>query len=138
MRRGSTQGTRRCWAVVCLLAGLVPAGAQPDYGNRLGTNEADRVSYYASGPLVQQAAFVPALKRWYMPQEIAAEYRWQWEYTNYATDPYRRYFSPRAGRRLFLRPVRALFDQGLAGVRLAAAAADQLWGIGTAQTVRAL
>ena len=94
MRRGSTKGTHLWWAAVCLLAELVPAGAQPDYGNRLGTNETDRVSYYASGPLMQQEAFVPALKRWYMPQEIAPEYRWQWEYTNYARDPYRRYFSP--------------------------------------------
>lgn len=94
MRRDATKGPRIRWAVVCLLAGLTPASAQPDYGNRLGINEADRVSYYATGPLTQQAALVPALKRWYMPQEMAPEYRWQWEYTNYAQTPYRRYFSP--------------------------------------------
>ena len=29
-----------------------------------------------------------------MPQEIANEYRWQWDYTNYAKDKYRRYSSP--------------------------------------------
>ena len=94
MRRDATKGPRIGWAVVCLWAGLTPASAQPDYGNRLGINEADRVSYYATGPLTQQAALVPALKRWYMPQEMAPEYRWQWEYTNYAQTPYRRYFSP--------------------------------------------
>ena len=94
MRRDATKGPRIRWAVVCLLAGLTAASAQPDYGNRLGINEADRVSYYATGPLTQQAALVPALKRWYMPQEMAPEYRWQWEYTNYAQTPYRRYFSP--------------------------------------------
>lgn len=94
MRRDATKGPRNGWAVVCLLAGLTAASAQPDYGNRLGINEADRVSYYATGPLTQQAALVPALKRWYMPQEMAPEYRWQWEYTNYAQTPYRRYFSP--------------------------------------------
>ena len=94
MRRDATKGPRIRWAVVCLWAGLTAASAQPDYGNRLGINEADRVSYYATGPLTQQAALVPALKRWYMPQEMAPEYRWQWEYTNYAQTPYRRYFSP--------------------------------------------
>ena len=89
--------TRPCaavwWAVACLVVGVGLAGAQQDYGNRLGTNEPDRIAYYATSPGMQPAAFVPALKRWYMPQEIADEYRWQWAYTNYAKDPYRGYIS---------------------------------------------
>ena len=79
-----------CWVLLCLAASAVQVAAQ-DYGNRLGTNEQGLVSYYATGPSMQRAAFEPALKRWYLPQEIADEYRWQWEYTNYARENYRRY-----------------------------------------------
>jgi hypothetical protein len=81
------------WAGLCLIAGVGLASAQQDYGNRLGINEADRVSYYATGPGMQKSTFAPSLKRWYMPQEVADEYRWQWDYTNYAKDKYRRYSS---------------------------------------------
>ena len=82
------------WAAVCLMAGVTLVDAQQDYGNRLGINELDRVSYYATGPDMQKTTFAPSLKRWYMPQEIADEYRWQWDYTNYAKDKYRRYPTP--------------------------------------------
>ena len=41
-RRDLTMGTRMRWSAVCLLVGLAPVDAQPDYGNRLGTNEEDR------------------------------------------------------------------------------------------------
>ena len=82
-----------CWVLLCLAVSAVQVAAQ-DYGNRLGTNEQGLVSYYATGPSMQRAAFEPALKRWYLPQEIADEYRWQWEYTNYARENYRRYMSP--------------------------------------------
>ena len=89
MRRGTSFVTL---PLLWMAVWLAPAGAQ-DYGNRLGLNEMDRVSYYAGAPSMRGSAFVPALKRWYMPQEIAEEYRWQWQYTNYAREPYRRYFS---------------------------------------------
>ena len=37
-------------------------------------------------------ALDPAVKKWYVPQELYAEYQWkQWEYTNYARNRYRRY-----------------------------------------------
>ena len=37
-------------------------------------------------------ALDPTVMRWYMPQELFDEYgRRQWRYTNYATEPYRRY-----------------------------------------------
>ncbi|NKB67739.1 MAG: hypothetical protein GKR89_11810 [Candidatus Latescibacteria bacterium] len=97
-RRWSLLASARAggWAVLGMVLVLVltNAHAQQDYGNRLGTNEGDRVSYYATGPGMQQAAFAPALKRWYLPQEVANEYRWQWEYTNYARTAYRPYLSP--------------------------------------------
>ncbi len=97
-RRWSLLASARAggWAVLGMVLVLVltNAHAQQDYGNRLGTNEGDRVSYYATGPGMQQAAFAPALKRWYLPQEVANEYRWQCEYTNYARTAYRPYLSP--------------------------------------------
>ncbi len=82
-----------CLSALCLVFVSV-VGAQQDYGNRLGMNEQGRVSYYALGPSMQLESFVPALKRWYLPQEVAQEYRWQWEYTNYARSLYHRYISP--------------------------------------------
>ena len=37
-------------------------------------------------------ALDPAVRRWYVPQELYSEYHWrQWEYTNYARNPYERY-----------------------------------------------
>ena len=37
-------------------------------------------------------ALDPAVKKWYVPQELFLEYQWkQWEYTNYARDRYDRY-----------------------------------------------
>ena len=59
MRRGTTIIKRSLlWAALC----LAPAGAQ-DYGNRLGLNELDRVSYYASAPSMRGSSFMPSLKR---------------------------------------------------------------------------
>jgi hypothetical protein len=37
-------------------------------------------------------ALDPTVRRWYVPQELMAEYQWrQWEYSNYARTPYARY-----------------------------------------------
>jgi hypothetical protein len=37
-------------------------------------------------------ALDPAVKKWYVPQELFAEYAWkQWEYSNYARQHYERY-----------------------------------------------
>mgnify|MGYP004181404881 CR=1 FL=1 len=37
-------------------------------------------------------ALDPAIKKWYVPQELFNEYRWrQWEYSNYARRHYQRY-----------------------------------------------
>jgi hypothetical protein len=41
------------------------------------------------------AALDPAVRRWYVPQELVAEHHWrQWSATNYAREPYQRYVSP--------------------------------------------
>lgn len=54
----------------------------------------DRTVYYSVGPTLQMGAFYPSLKKWYLPQEVASESRWQWEYTNYARSYYLRYIEP--------------------------------------------
>ena len=47
-------------------------------------------------------ALDPTVMRWYMPQELFDEYgRRQWRYTNYATEPYRRYIRPQPGGHVF-------------------------------------
>ena len=66
-----------------------------DYGSRLGIRKAGAFSYEPQGPGVLTGALDPAMRKWYVPQELHNEYQWrQWEYTNYARDPYPRYVSP--------------------------------------------
>ncbi|MFH1570854.1 MAG: hypothetical protein ABIL09_22870 [Gemmatimonadota bacterium] len=88
MRRG--RFARGALAALVVLAAA--AGAQ-EYGARLGTvQRGGRVSFEPSGPGVLFDALDPVVRRWYVPQELYAEYRWkQWEYSNYARDPYQRY-----------------------------------------------
>ena len=81
-----------CWVA---LLWAVPLKAQrEDYGSRLGRIEAGQPIYYSSGTGLRMEAVYPSLQKWYLPQEIAGEYRRQWSYTNYARDPYRRYLDP--------------------------------------------
>jgi len=74
----------------CLLS---PAYSQPDYGTRLGVPRGEgETSYAPYGPGVLFDALDPAIKKWYVPQELYNEYRWrQWEYSNYARNLYQRY-----------------------------------------------
>jgi hypothetical protein len=66
--------------------------AQVDYGTRLGLRSQEEISYAPQGPGVLLGALDPAMRRWYVPQELYREYQWrQWEYTNYARNPYQRY-----------------------------------------------
>lgn len=72
-----------------LLAGAVSA---LDYGNRLGVQRGGRTTFEPEGAGVLFDAIDPAVKKWYIPQELFNEYRWrQWEYSNYARRPYQRY-----------------------------------------------
>ena len=95
MRRDDAGRWAPSLAVACLLLGLwpgEPARAQ-DYGVRLGTVvRGGEVSYEPTGPGVLIDALDPAVRKWYVPQELYNEYRWQqWEYTNYARSRYERY-----------------------------------------------
>ncbi|NKB69602.1 MAG: hypothetical protein GKR89_21235 [Candidatus Latescibacteria bacterium] len=73
-----------------LFAGAVQA---QNYGARLGTvQRGGKVSFEPRGPGVLFDALDPVVRKWYVPQELYAEYRWkQWDYSNYARDPYQRY-----------------------------------------------
>jgi len=65
-----------------------------DYGVRLGQRRGGSVSFEPRGPGVMFGALDPAIKKWYVPQELFNEYHWrQWEYSNYARQAYARYVS---------------------------------------------
>ena len=79
-------------AVVLGLVAMTDRGMAQDYGTRLGVQQGGEVSFAPYGPGVIFDALDPAIKKWYVPQELYNEYRWsQWEYTNYARDHYQRY-----------------------------------------------
>ena len=79
---------------LALTLGAESVTPQSDYGNRLGIRESGRATYYPAIPSLRVDAFVPSLKKWYLPQEIADHYRWRWEEgTNYASERYLRYQS---------------------------------------------
>ena len=66
--------------------------SQGSYGRRLGSQRGGDVSFEPRGPGVMFGALDPAVKKWYIPQELFNDYGWrQWEYTNYARDEFRRY-----------------------------------------------
>lgn len=66
--------------------------AQEDFGTRLGVRRGGEVGFEPYGPGVLFDALDPAVRKWYVPQELVNEYQWrQWEYTNYARDKYQNY-----------------------------------------------
>ena len=74
-------------ASVIVLLWLIAAGAASaqDYGSRLGVQRGGRSTFEPQGSGVLFDAIAPAVKKWYIPQELYNEYRWrQWEYSNYA------------------------------------------------------
>ena len=75
------------WILAALLVAALSAHAQ---GRRWGAD----ITYEPRGPGVLFDALDPTIKRWYVPQELFADYGWQqWQYTNYARDAYERYVS---------------------------------------------
>ena len=74
-------------ALALALMAISPAPGQ-DYGDRLGVQRGGAVSYEPRGPGVLFGALDPAVKKWYVPQELYVDYGWrQWEYSNYARTP---------------------------------------------------
>ena len=81
-------------ACVSLLFMLtLSAATAQDYGARLGTvQRGGKVTFEPTGPGVLFDALDPVVRKWYVPQELYAEYGWrQWEYGNYARDTYQRF-----------------------------------------------
>ena len=77
-----------------ILIGLLLSGPNyaQDYGGRLGTQRGGQVHFEPRGPGVLFGALDPAVKKWYVPQELFADYGWrQWQYSNYARESYQRY-----------------------------------------------
>ena len=82
---------RGFFLLLSLLLGVGGLEAQ-DYGARLGTQRGGEVSFEPRGPGVLFGALDPSVRKWYVPQELYNEYQWrQWEYSNYARQPYQRY-----------------------------------------------
>ena len=84
----------RIVAVAILLLGPIAeeVRAQEDFGARLGVRRGGVVGYDPVGPGVLFDPLDPAVKKWYVPQELFNEYQWrQQEYTNYARRHYQRY-----------------------------------------------
>ncbi len=82
----------RSGQVAALVVALAGAAGATDYGTRLGVRQGGELSFQPQGPGVLFDALDPALRRWYVPQELYNEYRWkQWEYSNYARSRYQRY-----------------------------------------------
>ena len=81
--------------IIFLLLGLFFAAegeGQLDYGRRLGLQQGAETLLVAQSPEIYLDALDPALRRWYVPQELFSEYPWrQWAYTNRAHEPYERY-----------------------------------------------
>ena len=80
-------------ACILLAAGfglcLETADGQVDYGGRLGQVQAGKRSFVPHGPTTLMEAVDPAVRKWYVPQELYSQSGfWQWETTNYAREPY--------------------------------------------------
>lgn len=79
----------------CIMMSVRDSGAQvQDYGSLLGMRRGGEITFEPIGPGVLFGALDPAVKKWYVPQELFREYQWrQWESTNYARGNYKRYVS---------------------------------------------
>lgn len=83
----------RTICAILLVSLFAVAGHAQTYGARLGTvQRGGKVSFEPTGPGVLFDALDPVVRKWYVPQELYAEYGWrQWEYNNYAREQYQRY-----------------------------------------------
>lgn len=78
--------------LVALLVGVRAEGQSPEQDRIAGMRRGGELTFEPMGPGVLFGALDPAIKKWYVPQELFREYHWkQWEYTNYARNHYERY-----------------------------------------------
>ena len=80
------------WPVLIALVAILEAPAADGQDRRFGNQRGAELSFEPRGPGVLFDALDPALKKWYVPQELYVDYGFrQWEYSNYARDLYQRY-----------------------------------------------
>jgi hypothetical protein len=91
--RGIAAAAIVCFTLSAVLVFDAPSEAQDVDPQRIkGMRRGGELTFEPTGPGVLFGALDPAVKKWYVPQELFHEYRWkQWEYTNYARDLYDRY-----------------------------------------------
>ena len=91
--RGINLATIVCSLLSSTLAFDTDAQAQDvDPARIKGVRRGAELTFEPTGSGVLFGALDPAVKKWYVSQELFLEYRWkQWEYSNYARDHYNRY-----------------------------------------------
>ncbi len=83
---------RQVQILAIALIGAVSTEAQVDYGTRLGIQQGGASLQLPQGPEPLLNAVNPAMRRWYVPQELYEERQWRhWRASNYAREPYQRY-----------------------------------------------
>ena len=88
---GRTRGMP-AWLVLFALVLLATGAGGQTLDRRFGTQRGAQLTFEPRGPGVLFDALDPALKKWYVPQELYVDYGFrQWEYSNYARDLYQRY-----------------------------------------------
>ena len=88
--------TRAAFVASLTAVATITAPQAQEYGARLGAQEGGSISFEPRGRGVLFGALDPAVRRWYVPQELYNDYRWrQWEYSNYARQSYERYVDTR-------------------------------------------
>jgi len=69
--------------------------AAQGYGTLLGHRTQEGVVYRPEGPQTTLDNVEPLMQKRYLPQQLYQEHRWQtWDYTNYASTPYKRFVEP--------------------------------------------
>lgn len=93
----TVRGALAIWCIIvsAILLHTARSEAQSLDRDRIkGVRRGGELAFEPTGPGVLFGALDPAVKKWYVPQELFREYQWkQWEYSNYARDHYKRYVS---------------------------------------------
>ncbi|MCC7265384.1 MAG: hypothetical protein IT369_23005 [Candidatus Latescibacteria bacterium] len=92
MRRACCMVPISLLILVVFLAGIPNRVSGQSQDRRVGSRRGGEITYEPRGPGVLFDALDPAVKKWYMPQELYMEYGWrQPEYSNYSREHYQRY-----------------------------------------------
>jgi hypothetical protein len=94
--RAAIRGTGSVGLICSILVGTLilsmSSEAQVDPARIKGVRRGGELTFEPTGPGVLFGALDPAVRKWYVPQELFKEYQWkQWEYSNYARTHYNRY-----------------------------------------------